>query len=284
MSQLRSAAVRPHRLAFAIAALLPFGTALAQETPVTTAESREASTLDAVQVTAQRRVENIQDVPVSISSVSAEKLDVLGSGGNDVRFLSARVPSLNIESSYGRAFPRFYIRGLGNTDFDLNASQPVSLIYDEVVQESPLLKGFPVFDLERIEVLRGPQGTLFGRNTSAGAISVVRARSPQAVPRRRRHAVHRRVDAAEQEVDDEDEEGDEHRLLLRLDARGDPEADAERGDEVDAGGGELAADVLGVVRRVEPVTELVQPADDRLEHPLGQRDQQLGVRVRRCGD
>ncbi|MDH5822303.1 TonB-dependent receptor [Luteimonas sp. RD2P54] len=130
----------------------------------------DATTLDAVQVTAQRRVENIQDVPVSITAVGGEKLDVLGSGGGDVRFLSGRVPSLNIESSYGRAFPRFYIRGLGNTDFDLNASQPVSLVYDEVVQESPLLKGFPVFDLERVEVLRGPQGTLFGRNTPAGVV------------------------------------------------------------------------------------------------------------------
>ncbi|HEV7272396.1 TonB-dependent receptor [Pseudoxanthomonas sp.] len=167
MSPVRPAAVRPHRLAFAIAALLPFGTALAQDA---TPADKDAATLDTVQVTAQRKVENIQDVPVSISSVSAEKLDVLGSGGNDVRFLSGRVPSLNIESSYGRAFPRFYIRGLGNTDFDLNASQPVSLIYDEVVQESPLLKGFPVFDLERIEVLRGPQGTLFGRNTPAGVV------------------------------------------------------------------------------------------------------------------
>ena len=169
MSRPRPAVVRPHRLAFAIAALLPFGTAFAQDAATTTAE-KEAATLDTVEVTAQRKVENIQDVPVSISSVSAEKLDVLGSGGNDVRFLSGRVPSLNIESSYGRAFPRFYIRGLGNTDFDLNASQPVSLIYDEVVQESPLLKGFPVFDLERIEVLRGPQGTLFGRNTPAGVV------------------------------------------------------------------------------------------------------------------
>lgn len=167
MSLSRSAAVRPHRLALAIATLLPFGGALAQETPPAPAET---ATLGTVEVTAQRKVENIQDVPVSISSVSAEKLDVLGSGGNDVRFLSGRVPSLNIESSYGRAFPRFYIRGLGNTDFDLNASQPVSLIYDEVVQESPLLKGFPVFDLERIEVLRGPQGTLFGRNTPAGVV------------------------------------------------------------------------------------------------------------------
>ena len=87
---------------------------------------------------------------------------MLGSVSDDIRFLAARVPSLNIESSYGRAFPRFYIRGLGNTDFDLNASQPVSLVYDDVVQESPLLKGFPLFDLANVEVLRGPQGTLFG--------------------------------------------------------------------------------------------------------------------------
>ncbi|MCD9030621.1 TonB-dependent receptor [Luteimonas sp. Y-2-2-4F] len=138
-----------------------------------------AATLDAVQVTAQRRVENIRDVPVSIGTVSGEALDVLGSGGGDVRFLSGRVPSLNIESSYGRAFPRFYIRGLGNTDFDLNASQPVSLVYDDVVQESPLLKGFPVFDLERIEVLRGPQGTLFGRNTPAGVVKFDSVRPSQ---------------------------------------------------------------------------------------------------------
>ena len=182
MSPRRSLSVRPHRLAFAIAALLPFGTALAQDTaPAAPAvpAATQATTLDAVEVTAQRRVENIQDVPVSISTLNSEKIDVFASGGNDVRFLSARVPSLNIESSYGRAFPRFYIRGLGNTDFDLNASQPVSLIYDDVVQESPLLKGFPVFDLERIEVLRGPQGTLFGRNTPAGVVKFESAKPSQ---------------------------------------------------------------------------------------------------------
>ncbi|MGH8030954.1 MAG: TonB-dependent receptor [Luteimonas sp.] len=134
------------------------------------ATPQNTATLDTVEVTAQRKVENIQDVPVSISTIDAEKLGALTSSGGDVRVLSGRVPSLNIESSYGRAFPRFYIRGLGNTDFDLNASQPVSLVYDDVVQENPLLKGFPIFDIDRIEVLRGPQGTLFGRNSPAGVV------------------------------------------------------------------------------------------------------------------
>jgi iron complex outermembrane recepter protein len=133
-------------------------------------ETPEVGKLEMVTVTAERRAENIKDVPSSISALKGEKLDVLNSSGQDIRFLAARVPSLNIESSFGRAFPRFYIRGLGNTDFDLNASQPVSLVYDDVVQENPILKGFPVFDLDQIEVLRGPQGTLFGRNSPAGVV------------------------------------------------------------------------------------------------------------------
>ncbi len=148
-------------LAAAIAMALPLPAAWAQTPP---------TTLDDVMVTAQRRSENVQDVPVSVTAVGGEKLDILGSGGDDIRFLSGRLPSLLIESSFGRAFPRFYIRGLGNTDFDLNASQPVSLVYDDVVQENPILKGFPVFDLEMVEMFRGPQGTLFGRNTPAGVV------------------------------------------------------------------------------------------------------------------
>ncbi len=121
-------------------------------------------------VTAQRREENLQEVPVSVGTLGGEALQVASGAGADIRALSGRVPSLNIESSFGRTFPRFYIRGLGNTDFDLNASQPVSLVYDDVVLENPVLKGFPVFDLDRVEVLRGPQGTLFGRNTPAGIV------------------------------------------------------------------------------------------------------------------
>lgn len=152
---------RKHGLALAITAAVAAQTAYAQET---------AGVLDTIQVTAERRVENLQDVPVSVSTVSGEILNAISSGGEDVRFLSGRVPSLNIESSFGRAFPRFYIRGYGNSDFRLNTSQPVSLVYDDVVQENPILKGFPVFDVDQVEVLRGPQGTLFGRNSPAGVV------------------------------------------------------------------------------------------------------------------
>jgi iron complex outermembrane receptor protein len=126
--------------------------------------------LEVIQVTARKRVENVQEVPISVSALQGENLDAYSSAGMDIRFMSARIPSLAVESSFGRTFPRFYVRGLGNTDFDLNASQPVSYIVDDIVQENPILKGFPVFDVGRVEVLRGPQGTLFGRNTPAGLV------------------------------------------------------------------------------------------------------------------
>lgn len=130
----------------------------------------DGEVLEEIIVTATKRAENIQDVPMAITAMTGDKLDVTFSGGADIRALSARMPSVYAESSFGRTFPRFYIRGLGNPDFDLNASQPVSMVYDGVVLENPVMKGFPVFDLERIEVLRGPQGTLFGRNTPAGLL------------------------------------------------------------------------------------------------------------------
>ena len=148
----------------ALALFAPLG--LAQEA----AAEDEALKLKSVTVTATKREEDIKDVPVSLTSLDDSALATFGQAGEDIQFLTARVPSLIIETSYGRIFPRPYIRGLGNTDFDFNASQPVSFIYDEIVYENPVLKGFPVFDTARVEVLRGPQGTLFGRNTPAGAL------------------------------------------------------------------------------------------------------------------
>ncbi len=151
-----------HKRLLALSAVMPIGSALAQ--------SATEPQLETVTVTAQRRTENIKDVPVSVTLLKDEKLDVLLSGGQDIRLLAGKVPSLNVESSNGRTFPRFYIRGYGNTDFSTFASQPVSLVYDDVVQENGILKGFPIFDVAGVEVLRGPQGTLFGRNTPAGVV------------------------------------------------------------------------------------------------------------------
>ncbi|HEX2464268.1 MAG TPA: Plug domain-containing protein, partial [Thermoanaerobaculia bacterium] len=100
----------------------------------------EGEYLEEIYVTAQKRVQSVIEVPVSMTTIDQEDLEVFTSGGADIKTLSGRVPSLVIESSFGKAFPRFYIRGLGNTDFDLNASQPVSMVYDEVVLENPILK------------------------------------------------------------------------------------------------------------------------------------------------
>ena len=148
---------------------LPAGAQEAAEEP----EDEERAmpvVIEEIVVTAQRREENIQDVPVAMTALQGEDLEAISAGAPDVRVLSGRVPSLVMESSFGRAFPRFYIRGLGNPDFDLNASQPVSMMVDEVVLENPVVKGMPLFDIDRVEVLRGPQGTLFGRNTPAGVV------------------------------------------------------------------------------------------------------------------
>lgn len=130
----------------------------------------QANILEEITVTAQRREESLRDVPISVSAISGEDASIWFESGDDIRALANRVPSLYAESSNGRLAPRFYMRGLGNTDFDLAASQSVSVIVDEVVQENVILKSFPLFDLDRIEVLRGPQGTLFGRNTPAGIV------------------------------------------------------------------------------------------------------------------
>jgi iron complex outermembrane receptor protein len=161
MSKMHKRVIAAHGAMLALSAMVA-APALAQAT--------SSNELQTVTVTAQRRTENIKEVPVSVSAIKGEKLDVIVSGGEDIRVLAGKVPSLNIESSNGRTFPRFYIRGYGNTDFSLFASQPVSLIVDDIVQENPILKGFPIFDVAGVEVLRGPQGTLFGRNTPAGVV------------------------------------------------------------------------------------------------------------------
>ncbi|SEI64028.1 iron complex outermembrane recepter protein [Sphingobium sp. AP50] len=134
------------------------------------ASAADDGALGEIVVTAERRSENLQKVPVSVGVVQGDALRNLTAGGGDILELAARVPGLYAETTTGRIFPRFYIRGLGNIDFYLGASQPVSIIQDDVVLEHVVLKSNPVFDVNQVEVLRGPQGSLFGRNTTAGII------------------------------------------------------------------------------------------------------------------
>ncbi|AXR06385.1 TonB-dependent receptor [Salinimonas sediminis] len=160
--------MKTHRIA-----LLTLAISTALSAPLMAQETQKKSKepgLEQITVTAQKRTQSIQEVPLSIATLSGEKLDSLFAGGEDILALAVRVPGLYAESSNGRVAPRFYIRGLGNTDFDLAASQPVSIVMDDVVMENVVLKSFPLFDIQRVEVLRGPQGTLFGRNTTAGIV------------------------------------------------------------------------------------------------------------------
>ena len=146
----------------------PGSAPLAADTPASANQADDANT---VVVTAQRRNENTLNVPVAVSVIRPEALqDYHAAGGDTLLSLSGKVPSLYVETSTGRIFPRFYIRGLGNIDFYLGASQPVEIIQDDVVEEHVVLKSNPAFDVAQIEVLKGPQGSLFGRNTTAGIV------------------------------------------------------------------------------------------------------------------
>ncbi len=170
---------RPLALAVsALTLLAAAGGAFADDAPAlqdkaasTRREPGSATSLDTVTVTAERREQNLQEVPVSVGVMQGDAMRQITAGGDDTLLaLSGKVPSLYAETTTGRIFPRFYIRGLGNIDFYLGASQPVSIIQDDVVLEHVVLKSNPVYDLDQVEVLRGPQGTLFGRNTTAGIV------------------------------------------------------------------------------------------------------------------
>ncbi len=142
------------------------GAAMAQQ------EEQEAGMLEEIIITAQKREQTLADVPVAVSVISGEAVNNYLGGAQDIRALAARVPGLNIETSNGRTQPRFYLRGMGNADFDVNANQPVAMIFDDISLENNTVRSLPLFDIERIEVLRGPQGSLFGRNTNAGVIKI----------------------------------------------------------------------------------------------------------------
>ena len=160
---------------FSMRAALAVGVSVTALSAAPLARAQEQG-LDVIIVTTQKREENQQEVPISVETMAADRFAALQASGEDILALAARIPSLYAESSNGRLAPRFYIRGLGNVDFDVAASQPVSIIMDDVVQENVVLKSAPLFDIQQVEVSRGPQGTLFGRNTPAGVVKFTTAK------------------------------------------------------------------------------------------------------------
>ena len=134
------------------------------ETPVT-----EENGVEEIVVTAQFRSESLQDVPVAISSLSGDEL--AASGSTDLTGLSAKVPGLYL-SSYSTLSPQLYIRGVGSNDDGITAEGAVGVYVDGIYVGRASAALFDLYDIERVEVLRGPQGTLYGRNTNGGAIRV----------------------------------------------------------------------------------------------------------------
>ena len=135
----------------------------------------QSSLLEEVIVTAQKREESLQDVPIAISALTGEQLNELGVATTDD--LMKAFPNLILKpgSSLNTGFS---IRGVGTDNFHVTAQQAVGQYLDEVSLVSPFVGNFGLFDMERIEVLRGPQNTLFGRNTTGGAVSML-SRKPE---------------------------------------------------------------------------------------------------------
>jgi iron complex outermembrane receptor protein len=139
---------------------------------VTSRTSRGSRLLEEVVVTAQKREEMISDVPVSVTAYSQEKLDALGI--ETVQDIEIATPGVTISETNG--VPVAYIRGIGTDAFLPGADTSVPFYLDGVPLISTTGSSDAIGRIERIEVLKGPQGTLFGKNATAGAISIVTAR------------------------------------------------------------------------------------------------------------
>jgi len=169
---------RAIRMALISGLCIGFAAAHAQDTEDgEDADSRDAegSGLDRVVVTARRRDEDLQDVPISVTALSAAKLQDLGA--ENITYLNQVVPNTTIEVSRGtNSTLSAFIRGVGQQDPVAGFEQGVGIYIDDVYLNRPQAAVLEIYDIERVEVLRGPQGTLYGRNTIGGAVKYVTKR------------------------------------------------------------------------------------------------------------
>ena len=122
-------------------------------------------------VTAQKRAERLQDVPISITAFGGEALQK--SRVTTLDDMVSKVPNLQLIGTQGENTPIFSLRGVSMSDYSINQSGPVATYYDEVYKGNLAFLGVAMYDLERVEVLRGPQGTLYGKNTTGGAVNLI---------------------------------------------------------------------------------------------------------------
>lgn len=133
------------------------------------AGAAEAQTIEEVVVTAQKREQNLQDVGIAVSAFGEEQIKALGISTADN--IADSVSGVQVFHYRGKGQPAFVVRGVGTQDFAPNTSPTAAVYLDEVYLGSNIVSGSQIFDVSRVEVLKGPQGTLFGRNTTGGAIS-----------------------------------------------------------------------------------------------------------------
>lgn len=134
--------------------------------------------LEEITVTAQKREQSAQDIPIAIAAFTEEELRNLGARNLDD--VPKYIPNVQLFDEYGTGQPTWVIRGVGLADWNANNTPAAAVYVDDVYITSNVMGGVGLFDLERIEVLKGPQGALYGRNTSGGAVRVV-SRRPEMV-------------------------------------------------------------------------------------------------------
>ena len=127
--------------------------------------------IEKIQITAQKRTQNITEVGVTTTAFSGDMLEEMGI--DSAVDLGAHTPGLVAVNSTSGSTPIFAIRGIGLDDFSPNNTSGVGVYTDEVFASSPVYLGGQLFDIERVEVLKGPQGTLYGKNTTGGAINFI---------------------------------------------------------------------------------------------------------------
>lgn len=153
--------------------LLPWSAVLAVQPPLV---ATAAPVLEEVIVTAQKREQLLQDVPISIAAFSQDTIEKFGI--NDIKALASKVPNVLINEFTGSSTTiRMFIRGVGQNDVQITQDPSVALYMDGVYIGSSVGTAFESADIARIEVLRGPQGTLYGRNATGGAINLITRRA-----------------------------------------------------------------------------------------------------------